>query len=87
MANICVHATEDKAKPIAIIVPAEHALKRLAEENGIKGHVLEDLVHNEKLQSLVLKELHVVGRKGGLSGIELVEGVVLDDEEWTPHNV
>ncbi len=85
--QICVYAAEDKAKPIAIIVPAEPALKRLAAENGIEGHGLGDLVHNTKLQLIVLKELQMVGRKAGLSGIEIVEGVVMDDEEWTPQSV
>jgi long-chain acyl-CoA synthetase len=84
--NICVYAAEDKTKPVAIIVPAEPALKKLAAENGIEGHGLEDLVHNKKLQEIVTKEVQTVGRKGGLIGIEIVEGVVMDEEEWTPQN-
>jgi long-chain acyl-CoA synthetase len=44
-------------------------------------------VHNEKLNDIVLKQLQDVGRKGGLSGIEIIEGVALADEEWTPANV
>lgn len=85
--NICVYAAEDQPKPIAIIVPAEPALKKLAEDHGIQGHGLEDLAHNKKLQAIVAKELQSVGRKAGLSGIEMIEGVVMDDEEWTPQNV
>ncbi|KAI9775862.1 MAG: long-chain fatty acid-CoA ligase [Geoglossum umbratile] len=86
VANICVYAAPDKAKPIAIIVPAEPALKKLATDSGIEGNHLEDLVHNEKLQSIVLKEMQAAGRKGGLIGIEIIDGVVLADEEWTPQN-
>ena len=86
VANICVYAQSDKAKPIAIIVPAEPALKKLAAEAGIQGQGLEDLVHNEKLQATVLRELQTAGRKGGLAGIEIIEGVVLADEEWNPQN-
>jgi long-chain acyl-CoA synthetase len=85
--NICVYADQNKAKPIAIIVPAEPALKKLASDNGIQGNSLEELVHNKKLKSLVLKELQNTGRAGGLSGIEIIEGVALSDEEWTPQNV
>ena len=44
-------------------------------------------MHSDKLNSLVLKELQAAGRKGGLAGIEIVEGVVLADEEWDPQNV
>ncbi|ROW09567.1 hypothetical protein VMCG_02657 [Cytospora schulzeri] len=86
VANICVYADDSKAKPIAIIVPAEPALKKIAEANGIEGSVLEELVHNKKLQGVVLKELQAAGRAGGLAGIEIIEGVVLSDEEWTPQN-
>jgi len=48
---------------------------------------VEDLVHNPKIQDAVLKELQQAGRAGGLSGIEIIEGTVLADEEWTPQNV
>ncbi|KAI3338633.1 hypothetical protein F4824DRAFT_458294 [Ustulina deusta] len=84
--NICVYADQNKAKPIAIIVPAEPALKKLAVDNGIEGNSLEELVHNKKLKSIVLRELQNTGRAGGLSGIEIIEGVALSDEEWTPQN-
>ncbi|KAJ5666182.1 Long-chain-fatty-acid--CoA ligase 1 [Penicillium maclennaniae] len=84
--NICVYAAEDQDKPIAIIVPVELALKKIASENGIEGDTLETLVHKEKLQRLVLQQLQNSGRAGGLRGIEIISGVVLSDEEWTPHN-
>ncbi|KAL8751142.1 MAG: hypothetical protein Q9184_006160 [Pyrenodesmia sp. 2 TL-2023] len=84
--NICVHAAPDKNKPIAIIVPAEPALKKLAKSNGIEGNTLEELVHDKKLNRLVLKELQNAGRQGGLSGIEIIDGVVMADEEWNAAN-
>lgn len=87
VANICVFADDSKSKPIAIIVPAEPALKKLASSNGIEGSTIEELVHNKKLQGAVLKELQAAGRSGGLAGIEIIEGVVMSDEEWTPQNV
>jgi long-chain acyl-CoA synthetase len=87
VANICVYAAEDRQKPVAIIVPAEPALKKLAAEQGVKGDHLEELVNDKKLNSAVLKQLQQAGQKGGLAGFEIVEGVVLADEEWTPQNV
>jgi long-chain acyl-CoA synthetase len=87
VANICVYAEESKAKPIAIIVPAEPALQKLADSIGVAGTSIEELVHNKKLQGAVLKELQAAGRAGGLSGIEIIDGVVVSDEEWTPQNV
>jgi len=87
VANICVYAASDKNKPVAIIVPAEPALKKLASDNGIEGNGLEDLVHSKKLNGVVLKELRDAGKRGGLAGIEIIDGVVLADEEWTAANV
>nr|GFD58013.1 hypothetical protein [Tanacetum cinerariifolium] len=69
------------------IVPAEPALKKLAAETGVKGDHLEELVHNKQINSAVLKQLQSAGQKGGLAGFEMIEGVVLADEEWTPQNV
>ena len=39
------------------------------------------------MKSVVLKEMQAAGKAGGLSGIEIIEGVVLTDEEWTSANV
>lgn len=85
--NICVYAAEDQDKPVAIIVPIEAALKKIAEDNHIQGGNLETLVHNENLKSVVLAQLQSAGRAGGLRGIEIINGVVMSDEEWTPQNV
>lgn len=87
VANICVYADEQKTKPVAIIVPAEPALEKLASQIGVKERGLENLVHDKKVQDAVLKEMQQAGRAGGLSGIEIIDGVVLADEEWTPQNV
>jgi long-chain acyl-CoA synthetase len=68
-------------------VPQEAALKQLAEQQGVKGGSVEELIHDRKVQDAVLKELQSAGKAGGLAGIEIVEGVVLAEEEWTPQNV
>ncbi|KAK4241936.1 hypothetical protein C8A03DRAFT_29828 [Achaetomium macrosporum] len=86
VANICVYADISKAKPIAIIVPAEPALKKLAASIGVEGETIELLTHDKKLQGAVLRELQAAGRAGGLSGIEIIDGVVVVDDEWTPQN-
>lgn len=82
-----MYAAPDKSKPIAIIVPAEPALKKLAQSNGVEGNDLEDLVHNKKLNAIVLKDLQNAGRQGGLKGFEIIDGVVMADEEWNAANV
>jgi len=84
--NICVYASPEKSKPVAIVVPVEATLKQLASENGIEGNGLEDLTANKDVNGIVLKAMVSAGKKGGLAGIELIDGVVLADEEWTPQN-
>jgi long-chain acyl-CoA synthetase len=85
VANICVYADVSQAKPVAIIVVAEPALKALATRIGVDGEPGE-LVHNHKVRAAVLIEMQNRGRMGGLTGIEIIDGVVLSDEEWTPQN-
>lgn len=68
-------------------MPAEPALKALAARNGIEGNGIEDLVHDKKLNSIVLKDLQSAGKQGGLAGIEIIDGVVMADEEWNVVNV
>ncbi|KAK9375767.1 eukaryotic long-chain fatty acid CoA synthetase (LC-FACS) [Lipomyces chichibuensis] len=84
--NICVYADADHVKPVAIIVPAEPAFLKLAKEKGLADKQLGELIHNAAFCKVVLDQLLDAGRKGGLAGIELICGVVIDDEEWTPQN-
>jgi long-chain acyl-CoA synthetase len=86
VANICVYASPERVKPIAIIFPAEPALLQLAKDNGITDEG-ESLYHNKKMQAIVLKELQSKGIAGGLTGIEVIDHLVLAEEEWTPQNV
>ena len=87
VANISVHAATNRNKPVAIIVPAEPALKKLAHDHGVEGQGIEELVHSKKLNTVVLKELQAAGKGGGLTGMEIIDGVVLADEEWNSANV
>lgn len=43
-------------------------------------------MHDAAVQGEVLKQLQSVGKKAGLASMEIVVGVVLADEEWTPLN-
>uniref|UniRef100_A0A093VZ95 Long-chain-fatty-acid--CoA ligase 1 n=1 Tax=Talaromyces marneffei PM1 TaxID=1077442 RepID=A0A093VZ95_TALMA len=86
VANICIYAAENQSTPIAIIVPLEAELQKMAKSQSIEGQTLELLVHNEKLKSAILKELQNAGRAGKLRGIEIISGIVLSDEEWNPQN-
>ena len=87
MANVCVYAAEDKNKPIAVVVPVEAALQSLAKQNSISGDSVEALSGDKKLRAVALKKIQSVGKSGGLAGIEIIDGLVLAREEWTPQNV
>jgi long-chain acyl-CoA synthetase len=87
VANICVYAAEDRNKPVAVIVPAEPAVKKLASTNSISGDSIEELAKNDRLVKLVLQDLQKIGKQAGLTGIEILEAIVFDTEEWTPQNV
>lgn len=86
VANICVYAEPNRTKPVAIIVPAEPALKILAKSIDVEWSGLENMVNNRKIQDIVLKKLQEAGRQGGLKGIEIIDGAILSDEEWNPNN-
>jgi long-chain acyl-CoA synthetase len=81
--NIMVEANGEHTRPIAVICPNEKVLKELAAELEVS----EDRMHtDDKMRSTVLKDLVDVGKRGGLSGMEIVEAVVLVEEEWSPAN-
>jgi long-chain acyl-CoA synthetase len=87
VANICVYADASQAKPVAIVVAAEPALRALAGRLGLDASLHPgELVHDKKVRAAVLAEMQAKGRAGGLTGIEIIDGVVLTDDEWTPQN-
>lgn len=64
-------------------------LKETAKENGVPADQMDvdHLVDNVKLKDITLSQLQNTGRKAGLAGFEIVEGVVLVKEVWEPENV
>jgi long-chain acyl-CoA synthetase len=74
--NVCVYAAPNQRQPIAIVVPNRPVLQKLA---------LEEPTNNPR--SLVMQQLQEVGWASGLKSFEIVCGVVICDDEWTPENV
>ncbi|KAI1106552.1 long-chain-fatty-acid-CoA ligase [Jackrogersella minutella] len=79
--NILIHGDNDHARAIAIVSPNEKPLNDLAKKLDVDhAHA-----HNDpKILDAVHKDLIAVGKKAGLTSLEMVVGVVLVDEEWTP---
>ena len=46
-----------------------------------------DAVRNKAVMRRILKELQATGRAAGLTPMEIISGVVVVDDEWTPANV
>lgn len=87
--NICVYADQNKVKPVGIIVPNHTPLVKLAKELGIMKKQetdIEPYLHNKKLQNAVFEDMIKTAKKQGLVGIELLQGAVFFDDEWTPQN-
>lgn len=88
--NICCYADDTKVKPIAIVVPEEKSFKQLVVSLGLAKSTAEvqlaDFVVNKDICRAVTKSLLATGKKGGLTRIELILGVVIVDDEWTPEN-
>lgn len=95
--NICCYADQNHAKPIGIIVPNKASLKQLGIEEKIVPldasndsysdlDELYELTQNKKIASVIHKSLVSTARSQGLVGIELIAGIIMVDEEWSPQN-
>lgn len=87
VSNVCVYAAAEHAKPVAIVVPDWKGLKEVSDMNGVQVESLEEAIHDQQIQAAALKELQAVAKRGGLSGIEIIDAVVLVEDEWTSENV
>lgn len=86
--NICVYADQTQVKPIGIIVPNLVPMAQLAVKLGImkEGDSVENHIHHDKLKQAICADMIKTGKSQGLGGIELIAGVVMFDDEWTPEN-
>ncbi|KAF6815010.1 long-chain-fatty-acid-CoA ligase [Colletotrichum plurivorum] len=89
VANICIHASPQRYKPIAIVIPSPPVLSQLAQKHGLDAKLeILQLIQHPKVISDALQQLQEVATAAGLVSIEKVEAVVLvEDPEWSPQNV
>jgi hypothetical protein len=45
------------------------------------------LLQDSKVNKAVLKEMQAAGKSAGFAPFEILEGVALTDDEWTPQSV
>lgn len=84
--NIMVHGDSEHTRPVAIIFVADPAIKAIAKTAGVDPEAPR-LLKDERIVGAVLKDLLAQAKTAGLTGLEMVAGVVLTDDEWTPQNV
>jgi long-chain acyl-CoA synthetase len=82
--SIMIEANGEYPRAIAVIYPNERVFPGKAKEMGIDEH---DMYTNPKMRDLVYKDMISYGKRAGLSPMEMIAGVVITDEEWTPDNV
>jgi len=88
-ANLCVHATSESQKPIVILFPHEVHLRELLASNAnlpAPDTDLHKLCEDQSLKEFYLRDLQAIAKKNGFKAIEVVQGVVLSPEEWTPES-
>ncbi|SCV49738.1 related to long-chain-fatty-acid--CoA ligase [Fusarium fujikuroi] len=79
--NVMAYADSDHSRPIAVVMPNETSLLHIAREMGIDEHSMHS---DPRVQEILLKDLQAAGKRGGLSSAEIVAGIVITPEEWTP---
>ncbi|KAF2705175.1 long-chain-fatty-acid-CoA ligase 1 [Pleomassaria siparia CBS 279.74] len=84
--NICIYASPEHARPVAIVEPGAPALRKIAEQLGEINAAHDALCRNENVRAVVCKDMQTAGKQNGLQGIELIQNVVLSEEEWTPQS-
>ncbi|KAJ8121420.1 hypothetical protein ONZ43_g2122 [Nemania bipapillata] len=79
--NLMIHGDSSQPRPIAIITPNERQLVELAKSLDVDH---DDMHHDKRVREAVHSDLILTAKKAGLSGLEMVSGVVIVEEEWTP---
>lgn len=91
VANACVHATSESKQPIIVVFPHEVHLRdaiKASNDPNLPSHEadIHKLCDTPAVVQLVFKDLLNVAKKNNFKSIEIVQGVVLTPDEWTPDN-
>ncbi|GME75431.1 unnamed protein product [Ambrosiozyma monospora] len=90
VSNLCCYADVYQSRPIAIVSPVQAIVKQMAVDLGIVSNINEiqmaDLLEKKELCDAITKTIVETGKSHGLRPFELIAGVVLVDDEWTPES-
>ncbi|KAF7727704.1 long-chain fatty acid-CoA ligase [Apophysomyces ossiformis] len=83
VSNLCVYADSLLPRPVALVVPSEPALRKLAIEKGVTEKDWERLCLDATAKKAVLAALLEVGKEAQLKPAEILFDIYLCSEEWT----
>ncbi|CEF59382.1 AMP-dependent synthetase/ligase domain-containing protein [Strongyloides ratti] len=81
--NICVYGNSHASYLIALIVPNEKNIMKLAEENDITGKSFKEICSDKTVNNILLKVIQD-SVKGVLTRVEIPAKIYLCNEPWTP---
>jgi len=85
VSQIFVHGESLKSCLVAIVVPDPDALKKWAQEKGLRGSYSE-LCSNSNVKKAILDDLTALGKKSGLKSFEQVKDIYVTSEGFTVEN-
>ncbi|CAJ0865938.1 17117_t:CDS:2 [Entrophospora sp. SA101] len=86
VSNICVYADSFQARPVALIIPVEAQIKKLAIEKNIHGSSFEELCKNKEITNVVLQACTAEAKKADFKPAEFLSAITLMSDEWTAQN-
>ncbi|KJH46142.1 hypothetical protein DICVIV_07790 [Dictyocaulus viviparus] len=84
--NVCVYANSLEKNTVALIVPNQKNLEKIAEEVGEKSRDLKSLCNSQKILAEFLHRLNEHAKKSNISKVEMPAAIHLCDEVWTSDN-
>ncbi|EYC35567.1 hypothetical protein Y032_1026g3424 [Ancylostoma ceylanicum] len=82
--NVCVYGCSLETNTIALVVPNQKHLEKIAEEVGEPSRDLKTMCSNEKITAEFLKRMNEHAKKSKLSKVEMPIAIHLCEEVWTP---
>ncbi|VDM65497.1 unnamed protein product, partial [Strongylus vulgaris] len=82
--NVCVYGCSFEDNTVALVVPNQKHLEKIAEQIGEESRDLKTMCRNEKITAEFLKQMNEHAKKSKLSRTEMPIAIHLCEEIWTP---
>ncbi|ORX86487.1 long-chain-fatty-acid-CoA ligase 1 [Basidiobolus meristosporus CBS 931.73] len=87
--NLCVYGDSFQSHPVALIVPVEDRLRKLAQQKGVPDVAnlsMSELCANKEVKKGVLESFKDIAKRSRLVSAEVIQNIHLCEEEWTSEN-